>query len=535
MASVTIGVTPAIALSSVMSINTLPRISLGTSLAAVEGTELFLGTINLLPSGFTQLRLTPNSTSSPSPQSPGPEFSNQMETQGTITLVSSAGNSLVIAGIGDSSEPYQWNATNVTEISDYLVHVSGLTDQSLSITFDDGVAISGRLSGDSIAGTPEATARVRVIIPPMVRIRALSSMGVPDATAVIRSSQLTLSDLRTPGEVREAAALLVASDDALPVVGTIYADSDIGGSDIPLDGELGLGVGETVLSRIRRTLSSGINRLSIVHRSNPVFLHIGDYFSSGGEGNDLTITIQTVAGAVRFTVADSLLTSGGNFVHFELSTDAQAIVDAITIGDRFIVAFTRPEPGTPARLGAESIAGTPEATARVRVIIPQQVRLGGEASVGVPVAGLRVRNYLPTHAEISATSNAGTPSAFLRVQVLPPRDAYLRATSRAGFPSAFARSRTVGVAIVLPSVPGHWYDRKETTAANYNLGLLQYGTKPAQGNSGTWWFNKVNRTIEVDTGSTYLVILLAGAAANVPSLRTLGTGSMQAAAGNHTH
>ena len=87
----------------------------------------------------------------------------------------------------------------------------------------------------------------------------------------------------------DAAALLVAS-----APGTSgnnpYADSDRGGTDSPLDGELGLGTTETVISRIRRHSATELN---LNDNDSPSALDIGTYFAAGGDGNDLTLYLQT--------------------------------------------------------------------------------------------------------------------------------------------------------------------------------------------------------------------------------------------------
>ena len=116
-------------------------------------------------------------------------------------------------------------------------------------------------------------------------------------------NQLTLADLDTSGLDVEAAALLEASDGGA-VGDTPYADSDNNGSDSPLDGEMGIGPDNTVISLIRRQ-STTILRLN--DRNNPATFHIGNYFSASGDGNDLTVRLQTLAdGLVTFTVASAL-------------------------------------------------------------------------------------------------------------------------------------------------------------------------------------------------------------------------------------
>ena len=149
---------------------------------------------------------------------------------------------------------------------------------------------------------------------------------------------LLLTDFDDTGITVDAAALLVAS--APGTTGSNpYADSDRGGTDSPVDGELGLGTTETVLSRIRRHSATEIN---LNDNDSPSALSLIDYFGSGGDGNDLTLYLQTVAdGLVSFAVSAQISTSGGNFVRFTLPADAQTLLDNLDTGDRWIFALAR--------------------------------------------------------------------------------------------------------------------------------------------------------------------------------------------------
>ena len=83
------------------------------------------------------------------------------------------------------------------------------------------------------------------------------SFGVSSATGSTTESvpPLVLTDFIQPANTELiCGALLVASGTT-----NYYADSDRGGSDSPLDGELGLSDTETVISRIRRHSASELN------------------------------------------------------------------------------------------------------------------------------------------------------------------------------------------------------------------------------------------------------------------------------------
>ena len=59
-----------------------------------------------------------------------------------------------------------------------------------------------------------------------------------------------------------------------------------GGTDTPLDGELGVGEGETRITRIR----TDATRIRMNHNDVPVPLSFSEYFN--GDGSDLTIWLQ---------------------------------------------------------------------------------------------------------------------------------------------------------------------------------------------------------------------------------------------------
>ena len=282
--------------------------------------------------------------------------------------------------------------------------------------------------------------------PPESRINISSSAGTPSANVRVRSVvPLVLADLVTTGLEREAAALIEASGDALPVVGTLYADPDRNGTDSPIDGELGLGADDTVISRIRRTDESGVARLSLADSNNPVALSLELYFDVGGPGRDLTIWVKTADAEASFTVASTFQRGSDNFVHFILPADAQTVIDSIVTGDRFILAFTR-EPSTSARLRFSSSSGTPSASLTVRSVLAQiNARISIGSSAGTPTARLTVRSIpAQINARISLSAAAGTPSGSLTVRsVLVQSNARISIGSSAGTPSANVRIRSV--------------------------------------------------------------------------------------------
>ena len=64
-----------------------------------------------------------------------------MEASGTITFVASSNDTLVITGISDSTEPYAWTPANSTDAAAFYALFGGLTDKSLTVTFNDNANV----------------------------------------------------------------------------------------------------------------------------------------------------------------------------------------------------------------------------------------------------------------------------------------------------------------------------------------------------------------------------------------------------------
>ena len=82
-------------------------------------------------------------------------------------------------------------------------------------------------------------------------VEGVGSLGEATGTATAPVDPLVLADSDDAGLEVDCKALLVASDDATSG-NFFYEDADRGGTDTPLDGELGLGDDDTVISGIRR-------------------------------------------------------------------------------------------------------------------------------------------------------------------------------------------------------------------------------------------------------------------------------------------
>ena len=161
--------------------------------------------------------------------------------------------------------------------------------------------------------------------------------------------QLRLSDFNRGGRQYDMLALFEVGH-----AQNFYADSNRGGSDVILDGEIGLGAGETLISRIRY---AGTN-IIINNDSDPVALAFGDYFGTGNTSEDAILFLQTLDGVQNFVIADYLDDSGDLFIRLSsLPTAFETLIDDLAVNDRFILAITAPVITTTNSLkwGADSI------------------------------------------------------------------------------------------------------------------------------------------------------------------------------------
>ena len=211
------------------------------------------------------------------------------------------------------------------------------TGRKLDAPTRSGSGEAGSAAAEGIEGTGRSIA-----IPAIVRTGdgeagSVSASGLEGTGQAVTPLLLSASD--DTGLAVETKALLVAS--APGTVGNDpYVDSNRGGSDTPLDGGLGVGPGNTAISRFRR-LAAG--ELTLNDNDDPVALNFGDYFDAGGDGNDLTIYLRTLNdGEVSFTVAAQYVIGAGNYFRVTLPADAQTLFDNLATGDRWIFKTARP-------------------------------------------------------------------------------------------------------------------------------------------------------------------------------------------------
>ena len=129
-------------------------ISLGNTLSANPSQTLYLVIFDLprtIDRNFVRIRLAFSPTGSST--TAGPEFSTQMEQNGTITIEAGDGSTITLIGIEDSTEPYEWELsepllTSVREFAENLVGLSG-TDRNCVFTFNDTPATAPSFTDDT--------------------------------------------------------------------------------------------------------------------------------------------------------------------------------------------------------------------------------------------------------------------------------------------------------------------------------------------------------------------------------------------------
>lgn len=123
---------------------------LGTSLSFNGSSQQYLAFFTLPTSTGTNVRIQLASGRGTSHIGvAGPDFSTKMEDNGTITLVASDGTTLVLEGIGDSTEPYAWQPSNLSAARAFVSTLQSLSDKAVQVTFNDtpGLPIFLRESG----------------------------------------------------------------------------------------------------------------------------------------------------------------------------------------------------------------------------------------------------------------------------------------------------------------------------------------------------------------------------------------------------
>ena len=274
------------------------------------------------------------------------------------------------------------------------------------------------ISVSASAGQPTAAFNLTADNP-FLALALSARAGLPTA-AFDLTRDLQLSDFNARGLEVEFIGLIRASD--VERNGrTIYATSARGGSDSPIDGDLLINNDGTPITRIRRSPSS----LLINDNSS---LALSTYFRINGDGNDLTLHIQTNAGKASLVVADTLGSAGGGYINFTFSSTFAAILNGINSGDLFLFAATRPLPAEDLAFSAR--AGLP--TASFALLVDYAENLALSAKAGLPTASFNLTADNP--AVLALSAKAGLPTASFNLTADNP--AVLALSAKAGLPTA---------------------------------------------------------------------------------------------------
>ena len=355
----------------------------------VGGAEAYLRVLDLSGNSF---RLETSATATGNEDLLGPELIPEWEVNAdAIAFSDDGGGSLALKGpdhpdntFDDETEPYFWTPDNSSELVTYWA-----------------------------------------------RLRTNLMLTLSDETSAV--TVLTLADSDDTGLEVDCKALLVASD-AGTAGNFIYEDADRGGTDTPLDGELGLGADDVLISGIRRRTTT---LLQLNDNNNPATLDIGAYFSTGGDGNDLTIYLQTLdGGELSFTVASTVSFSRVDQVRFTLPSDAQTLLENLASGDRIIFKTARAAAATNRDAGLSARAGDPTAAIGAESVAVTNRDAGIAARAGNPTATIGAENAPAPNRDAGVTARAGDPTATIGAERVGVTNRNARVRARAGDPTA---------------------------------------------------------------------------------------------------
>ena len=191
-----------------------------------------------------------------------------------------------------------------------------------------------------LSGTPTGTGSGTITI------TATNSEGsdtwTVDYVTAAAAAALVLTDFNTAGLEVETLFLIEATSDVSGSgFNTLYTAS---GEGTLIDGAVTMGTPPTVADITRLRYRASNTRINFLVATG---LDLQTYFGAGGDGADLDLTVQTVDGAHTWRpVIEGNTTIEAN-INFDAPAEARTLIEAINIGDRFIIAFTRPASVTP--------------------------------------------------------------------------------------------------------------------------------------------------------------------------------------------
>ena len=335
-----------------------------------------------------RVRIAPTATSSGTEA--GPDLTDAWRSSPRAIIVEAGGETWTFPGPGsiDSAEPYFW--TGDSTVTTFIVAFKALTtveQAAATITFDDGA--------------------------------------------------LSLTDFDQTDRDVDVLALITANVVPRGAANTIYADTNRGGTDTIDDGELGLGAGETLITRIEFIATDGQVRLN--DNDIPTAIHIGDFFDP--DVNNLSqwfTSFQTAAGIVSSNI---LAAVGSGYVRLDYSGETNlSVLSDIVTGTEFLFAIWRSTATADAvTLEGTITAGTPALAAALTITNPSAIpaiALEGTVTAGTPSLSGTLDVINPVVLE--GTITAGTPALSASLAVANPGSIVLEGTIEAGTPSLSA-------------------------------------------------------------------------------------------------
>ena len=264
------------------------RISLGNTLASDPLQTQFWGYLQFGRSseaGKISIRLAPDQTTSV--VAAGPDFTTEMETNGSILFEALDGSSVTVIGITDTSDPYLWLADNAAAVTVFTENLILLADRSLTVTFNDnqgdvapsfaddtgdaqtwetGTAITA-ITVPAATGTPTPTYAAEGNLPAGIAFDTATRVisGTPTATG---SGTITIRATNSAGTADWTityATTAPASAPSRPDAATLTVDSD---TQITAVGVAPNNGGDTITSydwryRITSPLGAWVNRSNV--------------------------------------------------------------------------------------------------------------------------------------------------------------------------------------------------------------------------------------------------------------------------------
>ena len=294
-------------------------------------------------------------------------------------------------------------------------------------------------------------------IQPALIVVALMALALAPVAALppVASSQtaLTLADFDATNLETEVLALVEsgAGDGGI----TVYATGRFTDVGTLVDGELDLTSGSQSITRIRfRDTVFGSTRDAhyIAFNDDSQSFHLEDYFDTDGDGNDLTLWIQTGTGTADIT---SFLVSATvdphhnpRYVAFDVPVASQSLINGIADGDQFIIALTRPA----ATASVPSAPAAPTLTAANTSITATWI---APADGGSAITSYDVRHRPTSSATWTDVSDVTTTTTTISSLASgTEHEVQVRATNGVG-DSSYSPSATITTTAVTVTVPNN--------------------------------------------------------------------------------